>query len=59
MEIIKTVADLIRQMERCDPDAEVALYYNDKIAWVMEVGGDSHKSKQVRLMTDMQVVQSE
>lgn len=46
-----TVKQLLDALAKCDPDAEVSIYFDKPIARVMEIGGDSHKTKQVKIMT--------
>lgn len=55
MDNIKTVRELIVRLQKCDPDSTVLVYFDDEIADVMEIGGNSHLSKDVRIMTEKDI----
>jgi hypothetical protein len=47
----ETVEELIEMLQKCNPKAKVTLYYNTPIHRVMEIGGDSYKTNEVKIMT--------
>lgn len=52
MNNITTVQQLIDRLKECDPEAEIVVYFDNKIADVMEIGGNSFRSKEAVILTE-------
>lgn len=47
-----TVSELITLLEKCNPEAKVRIWYEHEITHISEIGGDSFKTKDVRIWHD-------